>query len=275
VKHSQARACLADYLEGDLDLDRRAIVDAHLAGCEECSRELGELRSTVALLRGLPDPVPPADLVDNIMSRVRSGEARPSLISRIGAWAEDFLWPGLAVPAAAAAAALFVAAVSGQIQLPGLVGSEPASSPSLRIPLRAVRTPAAAFSAVPTERPPAPGTTAQAQLVSISPQRAPLPTRLGRQTYAQSVRSSGAREEDFPRTADDWLVVLTRSPVGFAKAQAAMTTAKQELWVRQLARRAVERGIERDVIRSLRRTRAPEALALAEAFRDQIREERP
>ena len=128
MNHSQARACLADYLEGDLVLDRRARVDAHLDGCDECSRELAELRSTVALLRGLPDTEAPAHLSDDIMRRVRSGEARPSLIARIGAWAEDLLWPGLAVPVAAAVAALFVATVSGQIRFPGLLDNEPATS---------------------------------------------------------------------------------------------------------------------------------------------------
>jgi len=77
VIHMRARRLLGDYLEGDLDLARRARVDAHLAECEECAREVRELRQTVSMLRGLPVEAPPA-LADAVMARIAAGEARPS-----------------------------------------------------------------------------------------------------------------------------------------------------------------------------------------------------
>jgi hypothetical protein len=61
---------LGDHLEGDLSHEDFARVDAHLAECSACAAELRELRQTVALLRGLPDPVPPPRLAADVMQRI-------------------------------------------------------------------------------------------------------------------------------------------------------------------------------------------------------------
>jgi hypothetical protein len=61
---------LCDHLEGDLSPKEFKRVDAHLAECSACAEELRELRETVALLRGLPDPVPPPRLVADVMQRI-------------------------------------------------------------------------------------------------------------------------------------------------------------------------------------------------------------
>ena len=45
---------LNDYLDGGLTAADRAVATAHLATCDDCRRELAELRATVALVRGLP-----------------------------------------------------------------------------------------------------------------------------------------------------------------------------------------------------------------------------
>ena len=67
---------MADYLEGDLHLTKRALFDAHLAACDSCTREFDELRRTVALLRDLPMPEPPPFLAGKVMARIRQGEGR-------------------------------------------------------------------------------------------------------------------------------------------------------------------------------------------------------
>jgi hypothetical protein len=61
---------LGDHLEGDLSPEDFARVDAHLAECSACAAELRELRETVALLRGLPDPVLPPRLAADVMQRI-------------------------------------------------------------------------------------------------------------------------------------------------------------------------------------------------------------
>jgi hypothetical protein len=61
---------LSDHIEGDLAPDEFARVDAHLAECDSCALALRDLRETVALLRGLPDPVPPPEFAADVMQRV-------------------------------------------------------------------------------------------------------------------------------------------------------------------------------------------------------------
>lgn len=42
---------LSDYLDGELSAEQRSKLEAHLAGCEECTRFGGELGAVVAALR--------------------------------------------------------------------------------------------------------------------------------------------------------------------------------------------------------------------------------
>ena len=59
---------LADYLERRLDAQARAELDAHLARCPECVRELRTYASTVSLLRSLKDD----DLPPHLRMTLRS-----------------------------------------------------------------------------------------------------------------------------------------------------------------------------------------------------------
>ncbi len=102
MNHSDIQHYMPDYLEGDLALDRRALVDAHLDECPDCARDIAGFRSTIAALRGLPDPVAPTDLTANVMRRVRMGEGRTSLLDRIRVIAAGFLAPRILAPASAA-----------------------------------------------------------------------------------------------------------------------------------------------------------------------------
>ncbi len=103
----QVRARIGDHLEGDLELPERARVDDHLAACAACAAELRELRATVALLRGLADPEPPAGLPETVMARIEAGEGRPA------AWVHG-IWrvaePRVLAALAAGVAGLFVLA---------------------------------------------------------------------------------------------------------------------------------------------------------------------
>ena len=62
MKHAEVRERLGPYLEGELPLQQRALVDAHLDSCEPCAEELRELRGTIELLHRLPDEAPPSGL---------------------------------------------------------------------------------------------------------------------------------------------------------------------------------------------------------------------
>ena len=105
MNHSRAHDLLSAYLEHDLGDAERAAMDAHLAACATCAGDLADLRSTVDLLRRLPDPEPPPFLATRVMARIRAGESRPPLWRR---WLEQLGAPLVAAPLATAAAALLV-----------------------------------------------------------------------------------------------------------------------------------------------------------------------
>jgi anti-sigma factor RsiW len=100
---------MPDYLEGDLDLTKRALLDAHLDACGDCSREFAEMRRTIALLRGLPSPEPPALLVENVMRRIRAGEGELHFGARLREWIASLATPRIALPATALALGLLMA----------------------------------------------------------------------------------------------------------------------------------------------------------------------
>jgi anti-sigma factor RsiW len=87
---------LNDYVDGLLEADAAAGVDAHLAACAACRTEVERLRGLLALARALPDRVePPADVWAGIAARtVGLGRARRDALR------------SLRLPLAAAAAAL-------------------------------------------------------------------------------------------------------------------------------------------------------------------------
>ena len=118
MNHADVKNHLADYLEGDLSLDARALVDAHLDGCAECAEEVDQMLQTIRLLRMLPEPEPPPMITANVMRRIRAGEADPSLLERIRSVVGSILEPGFVLPASAvAAAALVVMAIQDPTSL--------------------------------------------------------------------------------------------------------------------------------------------------------------
>jgi hypothetical protein len=64
-----AREYLSELVDDGLEPIRPAEVDAHLAGCAECRRELAALRATLGALRGLERPRAPLGFVESVMRR--------------------------------------------------------------------------------------------------------------------------------------------------------------------------------------------------------------
>lgn len=95
---------LTDYVDGTLDEQQRAVVDAHLAGCPSCSEELALARRAVAALASLQDEPVPFGVTGPVLAEAgRRSERRRAI-----AW-ERVQW---AFGAAAAAALVVVVALN-------------------------------------------------------------------------------------------------------------------------------------------------------------------
>jgi hypothetical protein len=130
VKHSEAHSRMAAYLEGELDVERRALFDAHLDQCPRCRTEFVELRETIGLLHALPDPEPPPFLVETVMRRIREGEGRITVLDRVRDALAVVASPRVAVPATALVVGLMLA--TGQLRPTQLALPELASAPISR-----------------------------------------------------------------------------------------------------------------------------------------------
>ena len=212
MNHAEARSHMPDYLEGDLDLSQRALLDAHLDACESCSHEFGEMSSTIALLRGLPDPDPPPFLVETVMRRIRESEASPGFGDRLREWIATLARPQLVLPATALAAGLLLATgIIAPASLPGLGGDVSPSKPALQVVALHNDPGAQTNDRWPVAREPylgnAPPVVARAPRISIG-----LPNSLaGVATARVTTQRVGSEARRVPRAVTRWSPRSSRS----------------------------------------------------------------
>ena len=123
-EHTLAGAYAMDAISAP-DRDR---FERHLAGCEECAREVASLREATAVLGSAAAEPLPAGLKERVMAAAAVTRQQPpadeaitkpharSAGAAVGTWLRSLAWPGrlaLAAGAAAAAAVLAVAVVFG------------------------------------------------------------------------------------------------------------------------------------------------------------------
>ncbi len=76
---------LLDLIEGELAAGEHRRIEAHLAQCSSCSREVAELRETLARVQGLPEPAVPDGFLDGLAAAVQRRIAYESP-SRLRFW---------------------------------------------------------------------------------------------------------------------------------------------------------------------------------------------
>lgn len=154
MRHHELREALGRHLEGELGSAERRDLERHLEACASCRAEQHELRATVELLRSLPDPEPPADLVAGVLRRLESPPAGAGrgFGPRLRAIARGAL---TSVPAAALAAGLALLALAslepGSLSLPIPGGSGPEAATAVGV--RASRAQLAPAGEGPGARP--------------------------------------------------------------------------------------------------------------------------
>lgn len=286
MNHADVQKRMADYLEGDLPIEKRAVFDAHLDGCEECRGEVEELRAIPNLLRRLPDVEPPAMLASDVMRRIRQGEARTTWLDRIQAFFGELSSPGIAIPTGAMLAAFLLAATSGKFSIEGLLNYGGAAQPIVARQLAPIPPEAAALaSRVFRLEESAPGvlvsdtsgspvrshTSFQLQPVATGVQGGAGQRRVVIVSKPGLASSFAEPGQQSPRSADDWLSVVLEQPAEFARRQASLSLAEREHWVRVLARRAAETDTTEQVVEALRRRGGPQAMRFARAFAAEAR----
>ncbi len=79
MKCEEIRQSLNFYLDGVLTQQERAVVEAHLQGCKECSAELEALAGTIGLIRRLPVQAPDSRGAETILAAVEATDFRPQV----------------------------------------------------------------------------------------------------------------------------------------------------------------------------------------------------
>ena len=105
-RHARLRELLSAYIDGEVSASETLRVEEHLARCQECRDELASLRSTVGLLRRLPELAVPRSFA---LSEAPQRRPTPTIV-----WTARL--------ATSAAAVLLVALLLGDIV--GLVGQQ-------------------------------------------------------------------------------------------------------------------------------------------------------
>ena len=124
-----AESLFPAFVEDDLSQEERRRIEAHLMGCRRCSLSVRELRETLSLLGSLPAVETSAHFEEDVLARVRSGEAmRPSVLEWLrGAFAPLRLRPALAASAGLCAVVIAVVVVN-RVPAPA---PGPASTPTV------------------------------------------------------------------------------------------------------------------------------------------------
>lgn len=129
-----AEELFSSFVEDELSQRERRTLENHLADCPRCSRAVEEIRATVDLLTALPSYETGPAFEEEVMDRIRSGEAlRPGIVEWItervsGAWLRPVFLSG------AAACALYIAFLVGGAYMssPSPVATSP-TAPSTKI----------------------------------------------------------------------------------------------------------------------------------------------
>ncbi len=147
-----AEPLFSALIEDELSQKERRDLEAHLLGCRRCSAGVRELRATLTLLREVPAVETSPHFLDDVLARVRSGEAlRPGLLE----WAGGLLAPFRLRPLVAAGAGICAVAVAVVLVVRPVGWTGGTHAPAVA---SAPAAPAAPKAVVPT--PAAPGSAA-------------------------------------------------------------------------------------------------------------------
>lgn len=183
-----AEDLFSPFLEEELSQAERRELESHLDDCLRCSTAIEELRATVALMASLPSYETGPHFEEEVMDRIRSGEAlRPSLVE----WLSQWLQPARLRPVFLTGAAACAAWIAFLVINPVVLRQVP------QLAHHTVPTPAVSSAAKPLPSgsetiaaAPAPAPTASAPVVAPSDRSAFRAASTTRETSIASRSSS-------------------------------------------------------------------------------------
>jgi anti-sigma factor RsiW len=160
-----AESLYSALIEDELSQKERRELESHLLGCRRCSSAVRELRATIALTQSLPAVETSARFEDDVLTRIRSGEAlRPSMLEWLSGLLPPLrLRPVLAAGAGACALALAFAMFhsgstpTGPAKDQTIANVAPPRTTSPTAPAPAAVTPSQELAAAPVHRTETPG----------------------------------------------------------------------------------------------------------------------
>jgi|SRR5579863_2246968 len=118
MTHLELENLASDYLEGQLEAGRRALVEAHLGECGSCRELVAGVRRALELCHAAEDVEPAPWLISKIMLAT-VGARKPSLWERIAAALRPVLQPRVAYGAAMAVFSFSIIINAAGIRLNG------------------------------------------------------------------------------------------------------------------------------------------------------------
>lgn len=178
-----AEDLFSPFLEEELSQRERRELEVHLDGCRRCSTAIEELRATVALMGSLPSYETGPHFEEEVMDRIRSGEAlRPTIVEWLSEWlAPARLRPVFLTGAAACAAWIAFIMLNPAGQQATMLADRPHT-----------QTPAASSAAKPSDSP---------ALPSGSDVIASAPSPASGSQVTTPARSAGSHDRGTFRTA--------------------------------------------------------------------------
>ncbi len=186
-----AREQFSAWVDKALGVEARAGLEAHLAGCADCRRELERFQQTVALLHAVEPARAPAGFVDRVLQAARPVPWRRRLLGRL-------LAP-LPMPVPVGAAAALLVAVAAVYLVERTPDLQQAASPTASYPVGGRAAPRPEPSAPPA--------------VTTGPVPAPAPA-------PRKKAATAKREADRP-VAKDARVAESTTAVGSAETKPA------------------------------------------------------
>lgn len=129
---------LSDYMDDELSVQERTLVEAHLSDCGECREALNELRDVAERARSLSDAPPDRDLWPAVAARIGGpSHGRPRVLELRAARRFSFTLPQLVAAGLAlmvlSGSMVWIARLGGdRTDFPGVVAIAPGVEPAPR-----------------------------------------------------------------------------------------------------------------------------------------------